>query len=349
MNSKIFVNGTKSDIVTVVIPVYNGEHKLSDCLEAVFKSDYPNFEVIVVDDNSSDKTAYVAQQYPCKVVRLSSNSGPAVARNKGVEHAKGDYILFIDDDVIIQRQTISRIVLNFQKDESISAQVGNLIKENGFSNFFSQFKNLHHRYHLCSFPDYIKITFTTITAVKKCDFIKIKGFNSIINTASVEDIEFGQRLTDNGFKILHDKNLYVVHQKHYSLKSYFKNTLNRSYCHFKLFLINRGFFRLKNDNKVVYFPKSTVVSFLLGPVILLLFPVLFILDIFKGFAVFTLLLLLFAFLNKGFLIYLLKNKGFSFAISACFVVLVDSWILSIGSSFALMDIYLGKKRKWKLI
>ena len=340
----------KGKIVSVVIPVYNAEAYLRRCLQAVFSSNYSCFEVIVVNDGSTDRTVELAREFPCRVLEIPQKRGPAYARNKAIEIAQGEYILFIDADVLVQLQTIEQIVRNFQQNPSAAALVGNITEDNGFSNFFSQFKNLHHRYHLLIYPDYINQTFTTITAVRKNVFNTAKGFNAAINTASVEDIEFGQRLSDLGFKILLDKTLEVVHLKYYSMKSYFLNTLNRSYCHFKLFLINHGSRRMVKEKRVVYFPLTIVCGFLLGPVILFLL----VLSIyaFKNpayllSAIFT--FLLFAVLNKGYLFYLLKKKGVYFSISSLFIILIDSWILSIGSSVALLDILRNRRNKWNLI
>jgi glycosyltransferase involved in cell wall biosynthesis len=338
-----------SSMVSVVIPVHNGESKLPMCLQAVLQSEYSNYQIVVVDDGSSDRTIDVAKQYPCTLVQLQQNSGPSIARNVGVEHAKGEFVLFIDDDVLVQPNTISNIISIFRENQDIAAMVGNLTKKSGFKNYFSQFKNLHHRYHLCLFPNYIQECFTSITAVKREIFLQANGFNEKINTPSVEDVEFGQRLSDQGFKILHVKNLNVMHFKHYSLETYFKNTLNRSYCHFKLFLINHGMKRMKNDKKVVYFPISTIISFLIGPLIFLSIPFLYMIGDFRGLLGIVFLLLMFGYLNIGFLNYLLKNKGPFFAFRAYMVVLLDSWIICIGSSFVLVDIALGKEHKWKII
>ncbi len=340
------------DMISVVIPVYNGERTLGRTLQAIYASEYANFEVIVVDDGSTDRTVEIAHKYSCRVMKTQKKgSGPANGRNVGADAALGKYILFTDDDVLVQPQTLSQIVSDFENDSSAAAVVGNLVEENSMKNFFSRFKNLHHRYYISIFPKYIHVTFTSITAIRKDIFQKANGFDTTIDTPSVEDVEFGQRLTDLGYKILHDKTLTVVHEKHYSMKSYFKNTLNRSYCYFKLFMINQGKRRLINEKKAVYFPWSAVISFMIGPII----PALLLAGIlaFNKASFFLLLpaslLFLFALLNKGFLLYLLKIRGFFFSISSLFVVLADSWIISIGSSFALVDLILNKRKRWTVI
>ncbi|TMQ73905.1 MAG: glycosyltransferase, partial [Candidatus Eisenbacteria bacterium] len=83
--------------ISVVVCTYNGAPKLRDCLEGAQRLDYPNFEVIVVDDGSTDATAEIARQYPCRLVR-TENRGLSNARNTGIENATGEIVAFTDDD-----------------------------------------------------------------------------------------------------------------------------------------------------------------------------------------------------------------------------------------------------------
>jgi glycosyltransferase involved in cell wall biosynthesis len=84
--------------VSVVIPAYNEERYLFDCLESIRKQDYPGvYEVTVVDDASTDDTARIALDWGATVVHESRRS-PACARQKGAEVASGDIIAFIDAD-----------------------------------------------------------------------------------------------------------------------------------------------------------------------------------------------------------------------------------------------------------
>lgn len=87
-------------LVSVVVPVYNGEKYIEDCLRSILEQDYPALEVIVVDDGSSDGTeARVRGLGDARVqFHRQANSGSAVARNRGVELAQGEYIAFNDSD-----------------------------------------------------------------------------------------------------------------------------------------------------------------------------------------------------------------------------------------------------------
>jgi glycosyltransferase involved in cell wall biosynthesis len=103
-----------SDAVSVVIPVYNAEPYLEDTLKSVFAQTYPHIEIIAVDDGSSDRSVEILERYSGRVVLVrQKNSGPAVARNRGVREARGKWIAFLDADDLwaptkIQRQLDAR-------------------------------------------------------------------------------------------------------------------------------------------------------------------------------------------------------------------------------------------------
>lgn len=87
--------------VSIVIPVYNGEQTISRALESVFAQVYSNFEVIVVDDASTDQTASLVGSYHdqrLKLIRSSENRGAGAARNKGIAAAQGKWVAFLDAD-----------------------------------------------------------------------------------------------------------------------------------------------------------------------------------------------------------------------------------------------------------
>ena len=88
----------KNPLVSVIIPAYNSERYLDEALKSVFEQDYRPFEVIVVDDGSTDKTAVIARSYKDVIYTYQSNKGPAAARNTGIENSRGKLIAFLDAD-----------------------------------------------------------------------------------------------------------------------------------------------------------------------------------------------------------------------------------------------------------
>jgi glycosyltransferase involved in cell wall biosynthesis len=85
-------------LVSVIVPVYNGERHLRDALESILAQDYRPIEVIVVDDGSTDRSAEIVRQF--SEIRLISqpNQGPAAARNRGILASRGSLIAFLDQD-----------------------------------------------------------------------------------------------------------------------------------------------------------------------------------------------------------------------------------------------------------
>ena len=93
-------------LVSVIIPVRNSPHYLRQCLASLGTSRYTNFEVLVVDDGSTDVTPLLAAELGARVVRLQRRAGPAAARNRGAEEARGQYLLFLDADVCVHPDTV---------------------------------------------------------------------------------------------------------------------------------------------------------------------------------------------------------------------------------------------------
>lgn len=85
-------------LVSVIIPVYNGEKYVKACISMMLNQSYKNLEIIVVDDGSADNSASIAQEFPIKLIRHEQNQGLSAARNTGIDAAQGKYIHFMDVD-----------------------------------------------------------------------------------------------------------------------------------------------------------------------------------------------------------------------------------------------------------
>src|ERR1039457_5175492 len=96
-------------LISVVVPVYNDAGNLRQCLAALRASETQPAECIVVDDGSTDDSAQVAVEYGAKLLSTGARSGPAHARNFGAQAARGDILLFVDADVCVHSDAITRI------------------------------------------------------------------------------------------------------------------------------------------------------------------------------------------------------------------------------------------------
>src|SRR5690606_15785652 len=88
--------------VSVVIPVYNAERHLRKCLDSVLNQNYSEYEVLIIDDGSTDNSLEIADEYSGKyeIIKVYSqiNQGPSAARNTGIQHTTTPYITFLDAD-----------------------------------------------------------------------------------------------------------------------------------------------------------------------------------------------------------------------------------------------------------
>jgi glycosyltransferase involved in cell wall biosynthesis len=94
-------------LISVVIPVYNGEAFLDQAIESVLRQTWPRTEIVVVDDGSSDGSTAIAASYPVTLVR-QRNRGVAAARNVGAERAKGALLTFLDQDDMFLPEKLER-------------------------------------------------------------------------------------------------------------------------------------------------------------------------------------------------------------------------------------------------
>ena len=89
----------KKPLVSVIIPTYNSAGYIEEALESVFEQTLQDFEIIVVDDGSTDGTGEVLRKYGDRIRYIyQENNGPASARNGGIRVARGEYIAFLDAD-----------------------------------------------------------------------------------------------------------------------------------------------------------------------------------------------------------------------------------------------------------
>ena len=127
--------------ISVIVPVYNGAATLAGCLDALYASRYPDFEVVVVDDGSKDATRQVAARYPCQILVLPQNQGAAQAKNEGARVATGDILFFTDADVHVRPETLGWVAEDLRDPEGNGCG-GPLGGQCPHTNFASQFKNL---------------------------------------------------------------------------------------------------------------------------------------------------------------------------------------------------------------
>jgi len=178
---------------SLVVPCYNDR----DALELVLSSYDPpddNFEMIVVDDGSTDGTAEMVLSYPVRYVRMAENAGPAAARNRGVREARGDVIIFCDADIELGRGALSAIRRQFEEENARSVLACGFMPPTS-KGIFPLFKYCLELSWLDNNPVEDTEHFSTrLGALTRELFLEAGGFDESIRSASVEDFEFGHRL-----------------------------------------------------------------------------------------------------------------------------------------------------------
>lgn len=103
-----------NSLVSIIVPVYNCEKYMEVCIDSILIQSYYNIEVIIIDDGSTDNTYKIIKEYINKDKRIKyfkqENSGPSVARNRGIEKANGEYLIFIDSDDFIEKIYVEKLV-----------------------------------------------------------------------------------------------------------------------------------------------------------------------------------------------------------------------------------------------
>ena len=109
-------------LISVIIPVYNVEQYLCECVDSVINQTYKNLEIILVDDGSTDSSGKICDDYAHKDERISvihqKNSGLSGARNTGIDNASGDYIYFLDSDDYIDPNALESLIVIAEKNSS---------------------------------------------------------------------------------------------------------------------------------------------------------------------------------------------------------------------------------------
>ena len=92
----------RNELISIIVPIYNVEKYLRQCLDSIMNQTYRNFECLLINDGSSDNSEDICREYVSKDSRFryfeKENGGVSSARNLGIEHSKGEYITFIDSD-----------------------------------------------------------------------------------------------------------------------------------------------------------------------------------------------------------------------------------------------------------
>lgn len=209
-------------MISIVIPAFNAQKTIGACLEALAHQTVPKevYEIIVVDDGSTDRTAAIVRQYAVKLLR-QSNQGPAAARNYGVQEAKGDLIFFIDADCVATANWIEEMSRPFQHAEVVGIKGVYRTRQRELAARFVQIE-YEHKYERMGKRLYIDFIDTYSAGFRRDVFLRYDGFDTSFPTASVEDQEFSFRLAKDGHKMVFQPRAVVYHTHQPTFKGYLR-------------------------------------------------------------------------------------------------------------------------------
>lgn len=249
--------------VSVIVPAHVGGNLFEQCLRALAETQPSPEEIIVVPDGNPSGVQRQARAIGARVLQpTDAPRGPAHARNRGARAAQGEILFFTDADVVVPKDVIRSIKTAFRKDPSLDALIGSYDDAPGDPNFLSQYRNLlHHYVHQTATPE-ASTFWGACGAIRRAVFLTIGGFDETYEQPSIEDIELGYRLKQNGYRIALSKTLQVKHLKRWTPSSIIKTDFFCRALPWTKLILQRQ--TLPNDLNLDYSSRlSTVAAFVL--------------------------------------------------------------------------------------
>lgn len=193
--------------VSIVIPAHNAAATLRECLTACLNQTFHDYEVIVVDDGSTDTTPKIAREFPVALIQQPQR-GPAVARNAGAKAASGDVIAFTDSDCIPHPDWIDKLTRDF------GDRVGAVGGTYGIANRQSLLARMVHEEIAARHGKYtspVDFLGSYNLAVVNEVFREVGGFDESFRAASGEDNDLSYRIADAGYTLWFARAAIVDH------------------------------------------------------------------------------------------------------------------------------------------
>lgn len=222
-------------LVSVIVPNYNYGRTLGLCLTALQQQTYPNIEVIVVDDRSTDNSVEVARRHGVKVVVTDVNIGAPAARNLGVEHANGEVLFFVDSDLALTPDTVDNAVRLLESDSVIGVVCGTyepepLIKDS----LVERYRSLQLHYWISGSEGDISTIFSALFAMWTRVFHEVGPLNPALRHS--ENAEYGHRVTQRKYRIVLDNSIRGAHDHDDTMRVVLSKFFHRARLHIPLYL-----------------------------------------------------------------------------------------------------------------
>lgn len=243
MELEIAMNSFIEPLVSVIIPLYNGRDVIENCLNSVFNVDYKNFEVIVVDDCSRDKSAeFIQNKFPqVKVLRTKKNRGFASTINLGIKHSSGDIVVLLNMDTIVDKSWLRPLVNALMTDDSIGLvgskilsynrktlqHAGGLLLENGLSMHIGRGELDAGQYN---YPRQVDYLCGASLGLRRSLLERVGLFDEGYRPLYYEDTDMACKVKRHGLKVFYVPDSVLVHKENVSTNGLSKKFY---YCYHK--------------------------------------------------------------------------------------------------------------------
>lgn len=210
--------------ISVVVCTYNGSRTIRDCLEGLRKLDYPNFEVIIVNDGSTDGIEKILKEYSFRVISIP-NGGLSNARNVGMRAAKGEIVAYIDDDAIPDPQWLTYLAATFLTTDHVGVGGPNIPPADDGPIAECVANSPGGPVHVLLTDQVAEHIPGCNMAFRKAALEAISGFDAQFRIAG-DDVDLCWRLQQRGWTLGFNPAAMVWHHRRNSVKAYWKQQLN---------------------------------------------------------------------------------------------------------------------------
>ncbi|WFD11394.1 glycosyltransferase [Tepidibacter hydrothermalis] len=244
-------------LVSVVIVTFNNLNYTRECIQSIFeKTAYPNYEIIIIDNNSQDNTPIYLKELEKQhsnitIVLNEQNYGFAKGNNVGIKKAKGDYIILLNNDTVVTRGWITAFIKHLEKDDKlglvgpVTNYAGNEAMINVSYRNMKEMDRFAQRYTLANFNKLyndINMLIMFCVAMKKELINEVGYLDEHFRIGMFEDDDFSYRVKNAGYKIAYVKDIFIHHYGSASFKK----------------LGRQKFIELFNENKKIFEKKWNI-------------------------------------------------------------------------------------------
>jgi len=211
----------KQPLVSVIIPTFNSERFLEKCLSSLKRQTYERLEIIVVDDGSTDSTIGIAERHGCKIIK-NPKLGRAAAKNEGVRHSFGEYLVFVDSDMEFTPNVVSECVNLVESESHVG---GVVIPERSVGNsFWVKVRDFERSFYAGSVVESSRFFPTKLVK-------EVGGYEE--NLIFFEESTLSYKIQKKGYNVFARVNSVILHhEENFSLitwlrkKSYYGKTID---------------------------------------------------------------------------------------------------------------------------